>query len=60
MVFTMGSENSRLSITLNKELENQLRKIQASMIKKSKKNVSFSFVVNLVIEEGLKRKRDFE
>ena len=59
MVFAMGSEISRLSVTLDKELEHKLREIQASMIKKSKKNVSFSYVMSLVIKEGLKKKKIF-
>ena len=55
----MSSEISRLSVMIDKELEHRLREIQANMIKKSKKNVSFSAVVNLVIKEGLKSKKIF-
>ena len=59
MVLAMSSQINRLSVMLDKELEHQLREIQANMIKKSKKNVSFSYVVNLVIKEGLKKKKRF-
>ncbi len=50
----MNSEISRLSIIVDKEIQDQLRAIQADMIKKSKKNISFSYVVNLTLKEGLK------
>jgi predicted DNA-binding protein len=48
----MSQKTKRLSIMLDSELEERLRNLQASMIKKSKKNVSFSSVVNLVLKNG--------
>ena len=39
---------------IDNKLEGRLREIQASMIKKTKCNVTFSHVVNKVLNEGLK------
>jgi len=50
----MSSEINRLSVIVDKEVQDQLRSIQANMIKESKKNISFSYVVNLTLKEGLK------
>ena len=52
----MKVETSRISVMIDKELENRLREKQAEMIGKTKGNVSFSHVVNLVLKEGLKLK----
>jgi hypothetical protein len=52
----MSQKTKRLSIMLESDLEEKLRSIQASMIKKSKKNVSFSSVVNLVLKNGIYEK----
>jgi hypothetical protein len=52
----MSQKTKRLSIMLEHELEEKLRSIQADMIKKSKKNVSFSNVVNLVLKNGIREK----
>jgi hypothetical protein len=41
---------------LESDLEKKLRSIQADMIKKSRKNVSFSNVVNLVLKNGIREK----
>ncbi len=41
---------------IDKEVEDKLRERQANMIKKTRKNASFSFVVNTVLQEGLKNK----
>jgi hypothetical protein len=38
---------------VEKELVERLRTLQASLINKSKKNVSFSQIVNLAINEGI-------
>lgn len=52
----MSEKINRLSIMMDKELEDKLREMQANMIKKTKRNVSFSYVVNLVLKKGLKVK----
>ena len=52
----MSQKTKRLSIMLENDLEERLRSIQANMIRKSKKNVSFSSVVNLVLKNGLDEK----
>jgi len=41
---------------LERALEEKLRNIQADMIKKSRKNISFSNVVNLVLKNGIREK----
>ena len=46
---------SRVTIVLNSSNSEKLRNIQAKMIKHTAKSVSFSHVVNLVVDEGLKK-----
>jgi len=50
----MSEKTSRLSIMMDKVLEGKLREMQANMIKKTKRNISFSYIVNLVLKKGLK------
>lgn len=50
------SNYERLTITLNKEIAQKLRKIQAKMIENSSTTVSFSRVCNETLEKGLKKK----
>jgi hypothetical protein len=52
----MKTKTSRISVIIDKDLEDHLRERQANMIKKTKRNVSFSYVVNLVLKEGIKKK----
>ena len=46
---------SRVTIVLSSVNSEKLRSLQAKMIKSSSKSVSFSHVLNLVLEEGLKK-----
>ncbi|MCZ6582867.1 MAG: hypothetical protein O6761_06825 [Thaumarchaeota archaeon] len=46
---------ARITIVLDDPLNEKLRSIQAELIQKSPKSVSFSHVLNLVVEEGLKK-----
>lgn len=46
---------SRVTIVLSSTNSEKLRNLQAKMIKSSSKSVSFSHVLNLVLEEGLKK-----
>lgn len=57
MMTDMKSQSSRISVMIDRELAGNLREMQADMIKKVKRNVSFSEVVNLILKEGLKSKR---
>jgi len=43
----------RVTIMLDENLEKKLRKIQAKLIKNSKKSMSFSQVVNDILRIGL-------
>ncbi len=43
----------RVTIMLDENLEKKLRKIQAKLIKNSKKSMSFSKVVNDILRIGL-------
>lgn len=52
----MKSKSNRISVMVDKEIEGKLREMQANMIKKTRKNASFSYVVNAVLKEGLKDK----
>jgi len=51
---------NRLSITLNDFLDDQLREIQGSLIKKLKRDISFTTVVNLVLLGGLLGAQHFD
>ncbi|WP_182127020.1 hypothetical protein [Nitrosopumilus sp. b2] len=45
----------RITVVLKTENTEKIRNIQAKMIRTSIKSVSFSHVVNLVLNEGLKK-----
>ncbi len=45
----------RITIVLDSINAEKLRNIQAKMIRSSSKSVSFSHVLNLVVNEGLKK-----
>ena len=45
--------SSRITIMLDDDLVKKLRVIQAKMIQKNKKNISFSRVLNLCLRSGL-------
>ncbi len=47
----------RVTVVLDENNVEKLRGIQAKMIKSSTRSISFSFVLNRVVEEGLKRFR---
>jgi len=47
--------SSRVTIVLSSSNSEKLRHLQAKMIKTSSKSVSFSHVLNLVLEDGLKK-----
>jgi len=46
---------SRVTIVLDDINAEKLRNLQAKMIKSSSKSVSFSHVLNIVLEDGLKK-----
>jgi len=46
--------NRRITITLDKNLESELRNLQAEKIQTENKSVSFSEIINYVLKEGLK------
>ncbi len=46
---------SRVTIVLDDTNAEKLRNLQAKMIKNSSKSVSFSHVLNIVLEDGLKK-----
>ena len=45
----------RVTIVIDERNAEKLRNIQAKLIKSSSKYVSFSYVLNRVVEEGLKK-----
>ena len=45
----------RITVVFESQNAERLRNIQAKMIRTSTKSVSFSHVVNLVVNEGLKK-----
>ncbi len=51
----MEAMGKRVTVVLDKENVEKLRKIQSKLIIASTKSVSFSHVVNLVVAEGLKK-----
>ena len=46
---------ARVTIVLDDTNAERLRNLQAKMIKTSSKSVSFSHVLNIILEEGLKK-----
>ncbi len=49
--------NRRHTILLDGELEEPLRKIQSEMIKESKTSISFSLVINVILADGLAKRK---
>ena len=45
--------SDRVTILLDNDLTKQLRQIQARMITSTGKSISFSYVLNLAVKEGL-------
>jgi len=52
IIFLLGI---RVTILIDETNAEKLRNIQAKLIKTSIKSVSFSHVLNLVVEEGLRK-----
>ena len=44
----------KITITLDSEISSKLRNIQSRMIKSQNRSISFSRVINEILEEGLK------
>ena len=47
----------RITIMLDEKLEKKIRNIQASMIKKLNTGISFSEVMNQILQEGLQKSK---
>ena len=45
----------RITIILDDELGRKLRKIQAKMIQKENKSISFSYVINSMLKNSIKK-----
>jgi len=45
----------RISTILDESIEKKVRVIQAKLLRRSTKSVSFSYVLNRVVENGLKK-----
>ena len=54
MMMQQNPSAIRITIMLNKDLEKKLRLLQGKLIQKTRKNISFSKVINDVLGEGLK------
>ena len=46
--------SQRITIVLDSEISSKLRNIQSRMIKSQNRSISFSKVINEILEEGLK------
>ena len=46
-----------ITIKMDQDVSDNLRKIQSNLIRNATENVSFSRVVNLVLREGIKNKK---
>ena len=46
----------RITIVLDENIEKKLRGLQSKHVKNSVKSISFSRILNMVLEEGLKKK----
>jgi len=47
----------RITVMLDNKNRAELRKLQARKIRRTKMNYSFSHIINLVLEEGLKHEK---
>ena len=47
----------RVTVLIDEEIMAKLRNVQAGMIKNSSKSVSFSSVLNQILEDGLRKNR---
>ncbi len=45
----------RVTVMIDSELDKKLRVMQAKMIQKENKSISYSYVVNLLLQESLKK-----
>ena len=45
----------RKTIMLDENLEKKIRAIQSKMLKEKNQSISFSYVINQVLEEGLEK-----
>ena len=50
----------RLSVMLDKANTSNLRSLQAKLIQSTRKNISFSFVINQVVKIGIKQFKKWE
>jgi len=50
----------RISIMLDKANASNLRSLQAKLIQTTRKNITFSFVINQVVKIGLKQFKKWE
>jgi len=55
MLSDENSMASRKTIMLDEDLEKKIRAIQSKMLKEKNQSISFSYVINQVLEEGLKK-----
>jgi predicted CopG family antitoxin len=46
---------SRKTIMIDEDIEKKIRAIQSKMLKEKNQSISFSYVINQVLEEGLKK-----
>ena len=46
----------RVTVLIDDEIMTKIRNLQSKMIKESSKSVSFSRVINRVLEDGLRKK----
>ena len=51
---------NRITIAIDTEIEKKLRTMQADLIKKTNKSVSFSHVLNNILKEGLNGRKELE
>jgi hypothetical protein len=47
----------RISIMLDDDIDRKIRLMQSKIIKKENKSVSFSSVINLLLEENISKKK---
>lgn len=49
--------SKRITLVMNDKNIKEARKIQADLIRATNESISFSYVVNLLMEEALKRRK---
>ena len=55
ILFNISDMAKRVTIMVDDELDKKLRQMQAKLIQKENKSISYSYVINLMLKDSLKK-----